>query len=143
MNAIYALIVPAALLFAAPNGPSKGEHCNKMQELDTDGSGTLSTAEVEGTRLADKFASIDANHDGELSKPEMKAARKARKGRKGKRGGGKHKQLDTDGNGSLSLSEVQGTRLADKFTEIDTNGDSELSRDEMKAARKAGGKGKR
>ena len=96
MNALFQILVPASLLFAAPTDApegKRGDRPSKMERYDADGSGTLSAAEVAGTKLEALFATIDADSDGELTRAEMKAARKGRKGRKGdcegkgKRGG--------------------------------------------------------
>lgn len=43
----------------------------------------------------------------------------------------KYNQLDTDGNGKLSLSEVSG-KLKEKFSSIDTDGDNSLTLSELK-----------
>ncbi len=139
MNTLLSLLIPASLLFAAPSPDGDGERGHrhyKLQELDTDGSGTLSATEVEGTRIAEHFAQIDTDGDGELTKDELKAGRK---GGKGKRGRGKQhlEALDADGSGTLSATEVEGTRLAEHFAEIDSNGDGELAKDELKAAHEA------
>ena len=82
MQTLLSLLVPAALLFAAPSDGTRpeGKRGAKMQRLDTDGSGTLSATEVEGTRIAEHFAEIDANGDGELTRDEMRAAHEARRG---------------------------------------------------------------
>lgn len=142
MNAILTLLVPAALLFAAPQGAPEGRSGKKakMQQLDTDGNGTLSAAEVEGTPLAERFASIDANRDGQLSRDEMKAAHQARKAER-------FAARDANGDGSLSKAEVEGSKLAKHFARIDANGDGSLTPEEMKAAHKSHdgkrGKGKR
>lgn len=138
MNQILSLLLPASLLFAGPGPDADGERGprhGKMQKLDADGSGTLSADEVEGTRLAEHFAEIDTDGDGELTKEELKAGHKGRKGKRGK--GKRGKKLDKDGNGSLSAAEVEGTRLAEAFSEIDADGDGELSKEEMKAAHEA------
>ncbi len=96
MNALFQILVPASLLFAAPTDAperKRGDKPSKMERYDADGSGTLSAAEVAGTKLEARFSTIDADSDGELTRAEMKAARKGRKGRKGdcegkgKRGG--------------------------------------------------------
>ena len=92
MNALLQLIVPASLLFAAPaDAPDRerGQKANKMQRHDADGSGTLSAAEVAGTKLEKRFATIDVDSDGELTMAEMRAAKQARKGDKKAREGKK------------------------------------------------------
>ncbi|EPR44504.1 EF-Hand domain protein [Desulfovibrio sp. X2] len=41
--------------------------------------------------------------------------------------------LDGDGNGSLSMSELSGTKMTEaQFDKLDTDGDGELSQDELK-----------
>jgi Ca2+-binding EF-hand superfamily protein len=52
---------------------TRGAHWKK---LDTDGDGRISKAEAEANapRLAERFAELDANHDGFLSPDELKAA---------------------------------------------------------------------
>ena len=78
------LLLPASLLFTAPSAdaPAHAGKANKMERLDTNGNGTLSASEVAGTKLESRFSEIDTNRDGELTRDEMKAARKARKGEK-------------------------------------------------------------
>ncbi|CAA6677182.1 MULTISPECIES: hypothetical protein [unclassified Lentimonas] len=53
---------------------------------------------------------------------------------------------DTNGDGQLSLEEVQSTkakRLAENFDKIDTNGDGQLTKEELKAAHQKRGKGQK
>jgi hypothetical protein len=53
---------------------------------------------------------------------------------------------DTNGDGQLSLEEVEGAgakRLAEHFDKIDADGDGQLTKDELKAAHKKRGKGKK
>lgn len=57
-----------------------------FRKADVDGNGMLSRAEAEKgmPRLAHRFDDIDADRDGQLSRDEMVAARKARHGAKAK-----------------------------------------------------------
>ena len=51
---------------------------------------------------------------------------------------------DTNGDGQLSLEEVESTdakRLAEHFDKIDADGDGQLTKEELKAAHKKRGKG--
>lgn len=54
----------------------------RFKQADTDGNGMLSRAEAEKgmPRLARNFDRIDSNKDGQLSRDELAAARKAREG---------------------------------------------------------------
>ncbi len=149
MNALLQLILPASLLFAAPAADStaqeRGPKANKMQRHDADGSGTLSAAEVAGTKLETRFAEIDADSDGELTREEMRAHHKAHKGKEGKKGKDRDHRArmaerfakrDADGNGSLSAAEVAGTKMEKHFSKLDADGDGALTMAEMRAAKK-------
>jgi len=54
----------------------------RFRKSDADGNGTLSRTEAEKgmPRLARQFDVVDVNRDGQLSREEMRAARKARHG---------------------------------------------------------------
>ena len=67
----------------------KAREEERFKRADTDGNGALSRAEAEkGMRaLARHFDQIDANKDGQITREEIEAARKAREGaRRGKAG---------------------------------------------------------
>jgi Ca2+-binding EF-hand superfamily protein len=138
----------------APEGTGRG----RMAKLDADKDGAISLTEAKGTRLADKFTALDRDSDGKLTREELRAM-KGMKGTKGdKRGEGRHagkgghmkdpaaratkmlERRDADKNGALSLSEVQGSRLADKFAMVDTDKDGSLAREELTAMKGRGGK---
>lgn len=57
----------------------------KMKQLDANGDGVWTAAELEGTRLAKHFATIDADASGGITQAELQAAREARKAKKGER----------------------------------------------------------
>ena len=58
----------------------------RFAKRDVDGSGSLSAAEVAGTKMEKHFSKIDADGDGEVTMLEMRAAKKHREAKKGERG---------------------------------------------------------
>ncbi|KRD73174.1 hypothetical protein N184_08585 [Sinorhizobium sp. GL28] len=121
-----------------------------IQRLDTDKDQKVSLAEFQA-RISDNFKTFDTNGDGQISADEMKAkreafreARKAWKEAKDKTGTEREaalakvkevrptmlpglrpkafKRIDTDGNGSLSASEVS-SAAETMFKRRDKNGD--------------------
>jgi Ca2+-binding EF-hand superfamily protein len=96
----------------------------KLEELDTNGDGVVTTAEFQAHAL-DRWTQADANKDGKVTADEFKAAHAA------------HAQehfakKDSNGDGVLQRNEVQ--KMPDEFfTKLDTNKDGVLSKDEMAA----------
>jgi len=141
---IAALFLVPALGFAADTAP-KGERGSHFKKADADGNGTLSRAEVEKSmpRLAEKFDQIDTNKDGQLSRDEMKAWKKAHKaGNKADRqakAAERFKHADANGDGKISRIEAEqnAPRLAKKFDAIDANKDGQLTQDELRAYRES------
>lgn len=80
----------SGIAFAQPNG---------MKAADADKDGNLTRAEL-SAHLDERFAKLDKNGDGSITKEERKEARADRKA-------ARFAKLDTDGNGSLSLEEFQ------------------------------------
>lgn len=139
-----ALSLAAAAMAFGPGGH------DPMTMFDKDGSDTLSLAEVRAGAQA-MFAKVDSNKDGSLSQDEMRAHHGAMGGsHRGK--GGPHKasgaargdhgpppggrgpmDMDTDGDGAISLAEAQST-LEGHFTRADANRDGSVTRAEMEAA---------
>jgi Ca2+-binding EF-hand superfamily protein len=100
--AIHKLMVPLALLFGAcdteaPDDADEVEvaaeasterearYAGKFAKLDVDGDGSISKTEIASHKMAPLFDEIDGDGNGLLSKDEFLAAKKARHG-KGKRG---------------------------------------------------------
>ncbi len=81
------LLVGAALAQGTAGG-------KKFQKLDTDGSGTVSRAEVRAEQ-GRKFARLDADGDGTISREEFQAMANRR-----------FAKMDLDGDGEISLEEV-------------------------------------
>jgi Ca2+-binding EF-hand superfamily protein len=85
---------------------------SRFAAADTDHNGSLSRAEVRTglPRLAARFDELDANHDGQLSAGELRASARPRKNRRSSPEGGfaEHfRRADSDGDGSLSRHEAE------------------------------------
>jgi Ca2+-binding EF-hand superfamily protein len=97
---------------------------------DTDGDGRISREEF--MQLSEeRFTRLDVNADGYLSQDELLGMRRSMRG--GRPDGEMLRSLDTDGDGALSLAELQVRRpdmTAERFNEIDRNGDGLLTPDE-------------
>jgi Ca2+-binding EF-hand superfamily protein len=89
--------------------------------------------------LLGKFDSIDTNKDGQLSRGELSAWKKAHKGERQAKAAERFKHADTDGDGAISRAEAEkhAPRLAKKFDQIDSNKDGKLTQDELRAYRES------
>ena len=139
---IAALFLVPALGFAADNTTApKSERGSHFKKADADGNGTLSRAEVEKSlpQLVGKFDSIDTNKDGQLSRGELNAWKKAHRAERQAKAAERFKHADTDGDGAISRAEAEknAPRLAQKFDQIDSNKDGKLTQDELRAYREA------
>jgi len=137
---IAALFLVPALGFAADNTTApKSERGSHFKKADADGNGTLSRAEVEKSlpQLVGKFDSIDTNKDGQLSRGELNAWKKAHRAERQAKAAERFKHADTDGDGAISRAEAEkhAPRLAQKFDQIDSNKDGKLTQDELRAYR--------
>lgn len=87
--------------------------------------GTVTKAEFLAEADA-RFAKLDANKDGKISKDERPGD--------GERGGRMMGRLDTDGDGAVSQAE-QRAQAERRFDRLDTNRDGKLDQAERDAAR--------
>jgi hypothetical protein len=117
-----------------------------MTMFDSDGNGSLSLAEVrQGAQTM--FAKVDADKDGRVTMEEFVAHHRMAGHHRGPHGGDKagppegrragppHGPLhmDTDGDGAVSLAEMQ-SALEAHFARADADGNGSVSREEMEAA---------
>lgn len=109
-------------------GNQKARFDQIFRSLDMDNSGTLSREEVElkAPVLAENFDRMDANHDGGLSKKEIKDAVSAAEKRR--REFAKNLEAaDKDKNGKLSRNEALALpNISENFDVIDSNHDGQL-----------------
>jgi len=102
---------------------------------DADGDGMVSLDEFVAARTeaaARQFAMLDADGDGFLSGDELRRGRRAGPGGPDARGQGRP-DIDTDGDGAWSFSELQAVRpqiTVEAFNGLDGNGDGLISEDE-------------
>lgn len=143
-------LAAAAALALAPERPH-----GPMAMFDADKNQVLTLAEVrQGARTM--FARIDANKDGRATEEELRAHHEAMgKAHRGGHGGGDYDrgpgeggpppggphrggpmEMDSDGDGALTLAEVE-AGLNAHFTEADSNRDGSVTQAEMDAAHRA------
>lgn len=112
-------------------GPGKGAHAT-FEELDVDGNGEVSRAELDAHR-AGQFAKADANGDGKLSLEEIEARALERAKERSARMLERH---DANKDGFLTEDEMPKPRRAGKFFDrIDTDGNGAISEQEFAEAR--------
>jgi Ca2+-binding EF-hand superfamily protein len=126
---VTALLALAALAGAAERKPA-----------DTNKDGSLDFAEMQARRgdlTIEQFNAIDKDHNGLVTREEMRASAKERMDA---RAGERFKKLDANGDGGVTQAEIDAARKqgeAERFKKLDTNGDGKLSQAEMEAGRKA------
>jgi hypothetical protein len=142
-----ALLVASGVALAVTN--------DKPAPAGPDAERVMSVADMQ-QRSAERFKRLDTNNDGSISWAEAEAGRGKWRGERsddhgdrGHRGhggghrmgfgggpGGRLAQLDTDGNGAVSLAEYNAGMNA-RLARLDANHDGKVTRDEFRAAREA------
>ncbi|MEP2717672.1 EF-hand domain-containing protein [Pseudophaeobacter sp.] len=140
---ILAVILATAGALAATTAMAKpgcGSHGPKMQfeELDTDGNGEISKAEMEAHKAA-RFSATDTDGDGMISADEMLAKMQERAAKRVEK---MINRMDKDGDGMLSAEEMANRgRHGDMFGRMDSDGNGAISKEEFDQAREnRGGK---
>jgi Ca2+-binding EF-hand superfamily protein len=119
-------------------GGQRGE--GRMQamtfaDLDTDGDGLFTPADIEG-RADARFSALDADGDGSVSRDEFLAHSAARAS---ERAGDMFDRLDADGDGVLSRDAIAalggpGQGVERMISRFDADGDGALSAEEFETA---------
>jgi hypothetical protein len=139
VTAAAVLAMAASLAWAEGDAPAQGgaERRGKgagnpeahFKAMDKNDNGVIDKDEFPGP--AEKFAKIDADNSGTLSKEEIKAHRGARR-----EGAGnpeeRFKAMDKNGNGVIDKDEFRGP--AERFGKIDADNSGTITKEEMKAA---------
>ena len=127
-----ASVATVAVAQSAPGAPGhRGAFMERLKAADTNGDGMLSKSEAAALpRLARHFDAIDANHDGQVTFDELRAAMQAKRGELGRKVFAK---LDANGDGKVSREEFL-AQAAARFDRMDANKDGVVTPDEMKAS---------
>jgi Ca2+-binding EF-hand superfamily protein len=137
---LAALLAGTAMAGDAPRSDGPRD----VMRADTDGDGRVSRAEATAAgaeRSGEWFDKLDLNKDGFVTADEMKQARDTRRANMHadmqQKMDERFKEADANGDGQLSLDEVQSKmpRLAERFSALDTDKNGQLSKEELKNGR--------
>lgn len=139
--AVSAMSSAEARGFGERHGP--GPENISFEDLDVDGDGLITTADVEARKAA-RFAEIDANGDGQLTAEEIAAHAEARMAERAAKFADKAakrtermiERNDENGDGTISLAELGGDRADRMFDRLDEDGDGAISAEEFDAMKK-------
>ena len=132
--AIFTLTATAILASAPAMARQHGGPRPDFSHLDANGDGQITQAEVKAFGAA-QFAKADTDGDGSLILEELIARANADRAKKmDKRAKRMLKRLDSDGNGTIELAEMEekqgGMRMFDR---MDENEDGVISKEEFDA----------
>jgi Ca2+-binding EF-hand superfamily protein len=135
---VSSCLVAVALLAgtAMAGDPPTSDAPRDEMRADTDHDGRISRAEYDAAasqRRGDWFDKLDLNKDGYITQDEMRQARETRHDNMRAKMDERFKEADTNGDGQLSLEEVQAKmpRLAARFNELDKDKNGQLSKEEL------------
>ncbi len=139
-SSFISAIVLSAVAFTGTSalamGPRGGAPAS-FEELDADGNGEVTKAELEAHR-ASRFSDADTDGDGKLSVEEMQAAAQKKVN---DRVAKMFERRDANKDGFLSEDEMPKPRRADKmFDRVDADGNGTISEQEYADARERMGK---
>jgi Ca2+-binding EF-hand superfamily protein len=103
---------------------------DQFDTIDADKDGKISPDEIAAHRAAE-FAAADTNADGALSADELQAQMLTKM--LARRSARMIENMDDDGNGALSLAEMDEGPMADHFARIDADNDGAISKAEAEA----------
>jgi Ca2+-binding EF-hand superfamily protein len=127
----------------ASDDPAASAKSPRQMRADTDGDGRVSRAEATAAgsqRSGEWFDKLDLDKDGYVTQDEMRQARETRRGAMREKSDEHFKAADANGDGQLSLDEVQAKipRLAERFSQVDKDGNGFLSREELQRGARHG-----
>ncbi|SCZ68986.1 EF hand [Epibacterium ulvae] len=126
-----ASIVATGAVIAKPGGA--GHQRLGFEQIDTDGNGELSRAELDAVKAA-RFSATDSNGDGQLSLEEISAKGSERAAKRAEK---MMKRLDSNEDGQLSQDELSATgREGRMFARLDADKSGAISKQEFEEARK-------
>jgi hypothetical protein len=107
-----------------------------LLKSDTDGDGRVSRAEATAAgseRSAAWFDKLDQDKDGYVTQAELQQARETRRHDWKEKADERFKAADANGDGQLSLDEVQARnpKMAERFSQLDKDKDGYLSKSEL------------
>jgi len=124
---------------------SMGKHADRAERMfermdaDKDGIATLDDAK---SLVAARFAAMDTDGDGAISRPERREFRQAKRS---EHRAARFAALDTDGDGMIALADLKndaGKRAERRFAKLDTDNDGLISLEDMQSMKKQRGKRK-
>ncbi|QPH53375.1 EF-hand domain-containing protein [Pontivivens ytuae] len=107
-----------------------------FEEVDTDGNGEVTSAELDAWREA-RFAANDTDGNGSLSVEELRAAQEQNRSGRLER---MIQRADANGDGELSPSEMPGSDSSRMFDRLDRDGSGGISEAEIETAREGRGR---
>jgi hypothetical protein len=130
--AIAALLAGHAIAGDQPRSDAPRDE----MRADKDGDGRVSRAEANAAateRSNEWFDKLDLNKDGYITPEETRQARETRHGEMREAFDEHFKAADANGDGQLSLDEVQANmpRLAERFSTLDQDKNGQLSKEEL------------
>lgn len=135
-----ALIASSPLVAARPGGPypdGPGGPGARLQQLDQNGDGQITTAEIEAG-AANEALAIDTNGDGLIRVEELIAMHERKRL---ERITARLNAADADGNGNISLAEFANQHTA-RTLRLDRDGNGIISEDEQRPPRHGARAGK-
>jgi len=140
LGATATVLVISAGAYAKGQG-MMGQERPSFTELDSDGDGSLSIAEIQARANA-RFAAMDSNGDGVISADENAAAMAEKAGERAEMMFTRLLEWrDSDGDGALSQQEMGNNRAERMFSRADANSDGVISAEEYEQAQERGPRG--
>lgn len=134
------LMATGLIAGSAMAGDKPRSDAPREMKADTDGDGRVSRAEATAAgadRSAAWFDKLDLDKDGYVTPEETRQARETRRGAMRERADEHFKAADSNGDGQLSLDEVQAKmpKLAERFSTLDKDKNGFLTKSELQHKR--------